>query len=176
MRKVVLYIAVSLDGYIADEKGGVGWLSGQEKDRETDCGYEDFIQGVDTVIMGRRTYEQIVTELSPDFWPYEGKESIVLTHRPMEKKAGVLCAAGPVREILDEKKKGRGGDIWICGGAQVAGQCIEENLIDEYRLSILPVLLGKGVPLFPKGGRTIPLRLVSGGWENGILNCAYVRR
>ena len=71
MRKAVAYLAVSLDGYIADADGGVGWL-GAFADEQEDRGYEAFVQSVDTVVMGGRTYRQVAEELSPGAWPYEG--------------------------------------------------------------------------------------------------------
>lgn len=80
MRKVILYIAVSLDGYIADGKGAVDWIGGHDENVEMEDTFTPFFSGVDMVIMGRKTYNQIVTELSPDRWPYEGATTYVLTH------------------------------------------------------------------------------------------------
>ena len=79
MRKVILYIAVSLDGYIADGKGAVDWIGGHDENVEMEDTFTPFFSGVDMVIMGRKTYNQIVTELSPDRWPYEGATTYVLT-------------------------------------------------------------------------------------------------
>lgn len=83
MRKVSLFIAMSLDGYIADKKGGVDWLNGQDSGTETEDGYSTFIQDVDTVLMGWNTYHQIVTQLSPDQWVYPDQTSYVFTHRQL---------------------------------------------------------------------------------------------
>ena len=79
MRTVTLYIAMSLDGFIADRHGGVDWLYGNTPD-DNGGSYESFAAGVDTVIMGRRTYDQITAELSVGSWPYEGMDCYVLTH------------------------------------------------------------------------------------------------
>ena len=81
MRKVVIYIAMSLDGYIADKNGSVSWLGGDGSDKDNFGSYPEFIETVDTVILGYTTYNQIVTELSPDVWPYDGKATYVPTHR-----------------------------------------------------------------------------------------------
>ena len=81
MRDVVLFIAMSLDGYIADKNGGVGWLSGQGDADEPMDSYGTFIKDVDTVVMGWNTYHQVVTELSPGQWVYEGLKTYVITHR-----------------------------------------------------------------------------------------------
>ncbi len=107
-RKVILYIAVSLDGYIADEAGGVDWLEGQDKTYQGDYGYSRFEKQVDTVIMGYRTYWQVVTELSPDAWAYPGKETYVLTHREMEDKPGIRFTGEPLETLLSNLKKKEG--------------------------------------------------------------------
>lgn len=80
MREVVLFIAMSLDGYIAESDGGVGWLSGQDADAEDQDSYSEFAQNIDTVVMGWNTYHQIVTELSPDEWVYGDFATYVITH------------------------------------------------------------------------------------------------
>ena len=90
MRRIVLYIAMSLDGYLADSAGGVDWLTGQDPAWDGDGGYSDFIRTVDTVIMGRRTYDQITTQLSPGSWPYEGLSAWVLTHRSAPEPEGEI--------------------------------------------------------------------------------------
>lgn len=81
MKKVILFIAASLDGYIADRRGGVGWLKGQDDDLEPSKSYDSFIKGVDTIIMGWNTYRQVTEELAPGNWPYAGLTSYVVTHR-----------------------------------------------------------------------------------------------
>ena len=86
MRKVILYIAISLDGYVADNNGSVDWLGGVDVDYAGDYGYDDFIANVDTVVMGGRTYRQVVQELSPNVWPYAGLQSYVLTRQPLPDK------------------------------------------------------------------------------------------
>lgn len=76
-RSIVLYIAASLDGYIAKSSGAVDWLGGQGDDPYANNGYDNFYSTIDTVIMGRTTYEQVINELSPDIWVYEGKKCYV---------------------------------------------------------------------------------------------------
>lgn len=86
MKKVVLYIAMSLDGFIAAEDGNVGWLVGQDEAAKTEDTYSDFVRGVDTVVMGWNTYHQIVTQLSPEEWVYGDLRSYVITHRETGQK------------------------------------------------------------------------------------------
>ncbi|MBE7721669.1 MAG: GNAT family N-acetyltransferase [Lacrimispora celerecrescens] len=175
-RKVILYIAVSLDGYIADEAGGVDWLGGQDKAYKGDYGYGRFEKQVDTVIMGYRTYRQVVTELSPEAWPYPGKETWVLTHREMEDRTGIQFTGEPLDTLLSGLKKKEGKAVWICGGAQLVNQLMEKDLIDEYHLTLMPVLLGGGARLFEKTGKQILLKLVSSETENGVIDCIYRKR
>ena len=81
MRKTILYIAMSLDGYIADKNGSVDWLTGQGTDEENVDTYSEFVKDIDTVVMGWNTYAQVITELSPGKWPYENLTSYIITHR-----------------------------------------------------------------------------------------------
>ena len=85
MRKVISYIAMSIDCYIADKDGSVSWLSGDGSDPENGGSYNDFIGTVDTVILGYKTYNQIVTELSPEAWVYADKMRYVITHKNIKK-------------------------------------------------------------------------------------------
>ena len=120
MCKVILYIAMSLDGYIADREGGVDWLGGHGDDSEMRDTYSEFIVHVDTVVMGRNTYDQIVTELSPDEWVYRDLTSCVITRREVPASAENIrfSAEDPCRLIRSLREK-EGKAIWICGGAQV---------------------------------------------------------
>lgn len=152
LRKTVLYIAVSLNGYIADQSGGVAWLNqlpAQEED-----GYPEFIAQVDTIIMGAATYGQIVTELSPGEWPYQEQKTYVLTHQPgrADEENHIIFTSCPPGHLVEQLKEQKGKNIWICGGAQTARQFIRAGLVEEYRLTIAPVLLGKGIPLFEEDG------------------------
>ena len=90
MRKVVLFIAMSLDGYIADRNGQVDWLKGQDEHAEVLDTYSVFIKDVDTVVMGWNTYHQIKSELSPDEWVYSGLTSYVITHRPLPSSEQII--------------------------------------------------------------------------------------
>ena len=166
--KAILYIAVSLDGYIADSSGGVGWLGGEDPRYDGDYGYESFFRGINTVVMGWNTYRQVDTELSPGQWPYGGKETYVLTHRRLPDREGIHFVERPAVELVSQLK-GR-GDVWICGGAAIVEQVLEQT--DEFRLSVMPVLLGGGIRLFPQDGMH-RLALVSAETENGVLNCIY---
>lgn len=129
MRKVVLFIAMSLDGYIADEHGSVDWLEGQNPDEKTPDTYAEFIKDVDTVIMGWNTYDQVVTELSPDEWVYHGMMSYVVTHRELPSTEEIVFTKKSPCGIVKELRQKEGKKIWICGGANVIQQLVKADLI-----------------------------------------------
>lgn len=176
MKKTILYIAISLDGYIADRNGGVDWLEGEEPGYVGDYGYEDFIKNIDTVVMGMKTYRQIATELSPDRWMYQGLKTYVLTHQKHQNTEEVEFTGEPVAALMQRLKNEPGKQIWICGGADIVNQLVLMNEIDEYHLAIIPVLLGGGTRLFQEQKDAVPLHLVESRSENGLLMCKYTRR
>nr|WP_307989718.1 dihydrofolate reductase family protein [uncultured Niameybacter sp.] len=176
MRKVILYIAMSLDGYIADPKGGVEWLGGQDAASEDMGSYPEFIQTVDTVIMGWKTYHQVTTELSPDQWVYSGMKSYIITHQKLVATEDIEYTEQPLEELIADLKKQEGKHIWICGGASIVGQLIEKNLIDRYHITMIPTLLGDGIRLFEKSHEELKLKLIGTQSYNGMTDLIYERR
>lgn len=176
MRKVILYIALSLDGFIADAQGGVGWLGGEQPQQEGDNGYGEFIRNVDTIIIGKKTYDQIATELFPDRWYYEGKLSYILTHHPQKDTNEIKFTNEPAADLVERLRRQEGKNIWICGGAQVVNDLMRADLIDEYHLTWIPTMLGSGVRLFDASRKTVLLHLAECTNENGMVDCTYVRR
>lgn len=173
MREVILYIAMSLDGYIADKQGKVNWLTGQNPEIQEPDSYSSFLQEIDTVIMGWNTYHQIVTELSPGQWVYEGLDCYVLTRRELPSSGQIHFTCQPVTKLVKERKQRPGKNIWICGGAAVVQPLIRENLIDRYDISIIPTILGGGIPLFPDGMVEKRLHLTYTENANGIVRLIY---
>ncbi len=176
MRNVVLYTAMSLDGYLADRDGGVGWLSGQDPNAEDPDTYASFIRDVDTVLMGWNTYHQVTTELSPSVWPYHGLTSYVITHRALSSSEEIRFTQMEPCRLVCTLREASGRDIWICGGAEIIRPLIEEDLIDIYRISVIPVLLGGGKVLFDPVERPLALRLTGYQQGNGIVELTYTRR
>lgn len=176
MRKVILYIATSLDGYIADYNGDVNWLSGQDQSNTEQGSYPEFIETIDTVILGYKTYHKVVTELSPDIWVYKGKQSYVITNRNIENKEEITFTNKNLEELILNFKKQEGKNIWICGGASIVNQLLELNLIDEFCISIIPTILGDGISLFDKHTKERKLELVSTRTYNGIVDLWYKNR
>lgn len=147
MRKAALYIAMSLDGYIADKYGKVDWLGGHGGEESADT-YSEFIKNVDTVVMGWNTYNQIITELSPKKWVYEQLTSYVITHRALPSTYNIKFVSDSPCGIVKRLKEENGKTIWICGGGNIIQPLIQGGLIDEYRISVIPTILGSGIRLF----------------------------
>lgn len=146
MRKLIVYMATSLDGYIADNKGSYDWLA--ENLRELDL--TAFHASVDTVLLGRVTHDQIVNEIERQHHPYPNVQSYVFTRSERENTERITYTHASVCDVVRELKTQEGKDIWLLGGTALVGQLQRENLIDEYHITTLPGLLGDGVPLFSK--------------------------
>lgn len=143
MRSIVLYIATSVDGFIADANGQVGWLDPYSVATDS---YDRFIEQVDTILMGWNTYEQVTRVLSVGQWPYEKQTTYVFTHRSMTDTPKIRFVDEEPRALVSMLKKQSGKTIWVCGGATLIHQLMDE--IDRFDLTIVPVLLGNGIPLF----------------------------
>lgn len=176
MRKVTLFIAMSLDGYIADANGGVDWLDGQDADVENPDVYSEFVKDIDTVLMGWNTYNQVVTELSPTEWVYSDFTTYVITHRQCEPSESIQFTSENPVELLKKLKAQDGKGIWICGGANLIQQLMQADCIDQYYISVIPTLLGGGIRLFCDLEKEMNLRLCKTQTYNGITDLVYVRR
>ena len=141
--KVSCFIATSLDGYIAGALGEIDWLFS-----DADYGYAAYYATVDTVLLGRGTYE---TALSFGDWPYSGKRAIILTNRPVRALPDVEYRSGDVEALVEQLAHEGARHVWLVGGGDVVGQFRRAGLVDEWIISIHPVLLGAGLPLFPHG-------------------------
>lgn len=150
MKKVILYIATSLDGYIADKQGDVNWIKGENDATEMQDTFSPFFEGIGTVIMGRRTYQQIVTELSPDRWPYPEVTTYVFSHKSEVDKENIKFTAEDPCAVINKLKRTNGKDIWICGGAEIIHQLMQEDLIDIFHITTIPVILGSGIDCLAK--------------------------
>ena len=146
-RTVVLYIGISLDGYIATKDDSLDWLLNTQG--SGDNGFGEFFDTVDTIIMGRRTYDWIMTQEKEQF-PYIGKECYVYTTQQLEDTEHVkFTSQSPEKLIVGLSAAGK--RIWIVGGSQIIDLVRKKDLIDEYILNIAPVILGDGIPLFCAG-------------------------
>jgi dihydrofolate reductase len=172
-RKVVLYIAQSLDGYIARANDDISWLSIVERDHE-DYGYDDFVKTIDTVFMGRKTYDKVLS-FGIEF-PHKGRKCYVLSKRLKGTDENVQFFSGNISDLITEIKKEEGKDIFIDGGSEIVREFRDNDLIDEYIISIIPILLGKGIRLFRETNTENNLRLVnSKTFDSGLVQLKYER-
>ncbi len=172
MPDVRLYLAITLDGFIADREGGVDWLAPYETD---DVGFDRFFAQIGAIITGRTTYDQA---RSFNAWPYAGRTMHVLTSRPLEDDApaGVHMAAGDPAELVARLKAETDGDIWLLGGSVTAGMFLTRDLVDRLELYVVPELLGQGVRLFPVPGPRRTLTLTSTrAFASGLVELVYER-
>jgi len=172
-RKLVLYIATSLDGYIAAPADDLSFLSMAQKEGE-DYGYHDFISSVDTVILGRRTYDWVTSQV--DF-PHADKETYVITRTPRSSIGKINFYTGNLKELVDRLKGEEGKNIFCDGGAEIIHELLKEDLIDEFIISVIPVLLGDGVRLFKDGRPKVKLLLISAkSFETGLTQLHYKQK
>jgi dihydrofolate reductase len=170
-RKVILYIATSLDGYIAKPNDDLSFLSKVEKEGE-DYGYADFVDSIDTVIMGRKTYDWVMTQALQ--FPHSGITTYIITRTAKSSIGKTNFYTGDIKELISRIKSEKGKNIFCDGGAQIVNELLKENLIDEIILSIIPVLVGDGTKLFNDGRPEEILELVSTKqFEKGLVQLHY---
>lgn len=172
MRKVTFGVANSLDNYIAREDGGVDWLLWG---KEAASFMREFWKTIDTVVMGRKTYEVALGFGKGKSNPYPGMKSYVFSRTLKEGESdGVRIVSGDAARFVSDLKKQEGKDICVMGGGLLAKSLFEANLIDEIGFNIHPVLLGSGIPLFHKMKGQIDLELVEcRPFKNGCVLVYY---
>jgi dihydrofolate reductase len=156
-RKVILYIAMSLDGYIAKEDGNIDFLSMVEATGE-DYGYYEFIKTVDTVIMGRKTYDKVLSFNIP--FPHADKNTYVITRKVRPQEGNINFYNSDLKALIQSLKTSPGKHIYIDGGAELVNELMKENLIDEFVISIIPIFLGNGIRLFKAERPELKLSLI----------------
>ncbi|CAM4178392.1 dihydrofolate reductase family protein [Erysipelothrix aquatica] len=148
MQETILYIAVSIDGYIATETGAIDWLDLDRVPFAPSSQYTQFYDTIGAVVMGNKTYKQITTELAVDNYPYKDVQSYIFTHQPTTNTDSMTFLNEQVDVALPKIQEATEGNIWIVGGNGVIQPLIEKNLIDTYIITVIPVFLGRGIPLF----------------------------
>lgn len=168
--QVSVYIAVSADGYIARADGAIDWLASVERGDE-DYGFKAFFDSVDTLVMGRKTYD---TVLGFNDWPYAGKRCVVVTsNAPNQPRHGEECFAGDLSGLFERLESEGAKRVYVDGGSVIA-QALEAKRVDDMTLSLIPVLLGQGRPLAPSLGQDVMLELVGHeAFESGLVQLVY---
>jgi dihydrofolate reductase len=170
-RKMVLFIASSLDGYIARTDETLDWLF--EVEGEGDNGYSEFYETVDTIIMGRRTFDWVKTHINGEF-PYKGKECYVFSRVKQNENDDVKFVSENILPFTSKLKEQEGKFIWLVGGGELIHSFLKENLVDELILTIAPVILGTGIPLFKENDLEQKLELKGINTFNQFVEMHYV--
>jgi len=169
MPKIVLFIATSLDGYIASPDGTVNWLF-----HDADYGYTEFMASLEAVVMGRKTWEQAKTF---EEVPFAGKQVFVFSRTlPASSDERIRHVQGEVGSVVAAMRQNLQRDLWLVGGGELIRQFLAHRLIDEFRLFVHPILLGEGVPLFLPHSERTNLRFEgSQSFSSGLLELRYQR-
>ena len=176
MKKIILYIAASIDGYIAEAEGSTEWLEDYPITEKMNYGYNEFMASVDTIIMGGRSYREV---LNMDIiGHYKDRQIYVVTRGWTEKTVdNVDFIMDNVINRIRQLRDGAGKNIWLFGGGKLTAMLLEADLIDEMRICYIPVILGEGIPLFPKQPKESKWKLIeSKAYNSGILMVKYQRK
>lgn len=182
--RVTIHMVASLDGYVARRDGRVDWLEAADTFEGgatlTPEAIQAFLATIDCYVMGSRTYETALGFEAKGFgWAYGDKPTIVLTHRTLPKnRTSVEFHAGDLGRLVGERLRPAFRSIWFVGGGEVAAECLRRGLADEVRYSIVPILIGDGIPFFGRLEADAPLHLVEATpYKSGMVALRYeVRR
>ena len=177
--KLTVHMASSLDGYIAKKDNSVEWF-------DTSSSYENgieltadqtksFLDSINCYVMGAHTYEHAIALASTYGWAYADTPMIVVSHRKLPlQHSNVEIYSGDLMQLVNEKLKTRYNNVWVAGGAMLAREFIRLQLADEIRLSVLPIILGEGIPLFDDYMQEQALYLKeSTAYKNGMVEMIY---
>lgn len=172
--KTSVYIATSLDGFIARQDGSIDWLPSGEDAGNEDYGYLEFMSAVDALVMGRHTYE---TVLSFGAWPYGDKPVFVLSHQqlriPDSLANTVFAMSAPPGEVIQRLSERGYNHLYIDGGQTIQG-FLREGLVDQLIITKVPILIGAGIPLFGALPRDVRLHHIETvQFDNGLVQSKY---
>ncbi len=164
MKKLILYVATSLDGYIARKNGSVDWLEKYEKGKE-DYGYNEFLESIGTIILGNTTFKQFKA-------PYPNKKCFVFSRKNTGKFDNITYVNDNVKDFFEGLSNDQ--NVWLVGGAKIASEFLKNNLIDEFIITVIPVVLGEGISLFAEGCGEHNLKLQKiKNYDSGVVQLFY---
>ncbi len=164
MKKIILYIATSLDGFIARKNGSVDWLP--QPENSEDFGMKEFLDSIGTVILGNTTYKEFKA-------PYPNKKCFVFSRKNTGKEDNITYVNSDVKDFI-EGLSNEDGNIWLVGGAGLAKEFLKNNLIDEFIITLIPIMLGEGIPLFGEGCGEHNLKLQNiRSYDSGVVQLHY---
>jgi len=176
-RKIIAYLAISADGYIARPDGDVEWLN--RRPHTSDYGMKAFYASIDTILMGRKTYDWAMA-----YFRKHGKKegsfdakvaNYVFSRKPPKRHArGVQFVSGPVKSFAKRLRASSGKHIWMMGGGELIASFLDAGQIDEFDIHVVPTFIGKGIPLVAPRHRDISLRLLSSkSYSDGSVRLHY---
>jgi len=172
-RKIIVYIATSADGYIARTDGSVDWL---ERPRTAgDYGMKDFFKSIDTILFGRKTFDQSLKFDRKSVKRNLGKtRNYVFTHKPPRSKLNVTFVNEPIKDFANGLRATPGKDIWMMGGGGIIGSFLDAEELDEFIIHVIPTFIGEGIPLIAPRHRSVELSLLSThAYEDGVVRLHY---
>ncbi len=172
MRKIILNLAVSLDGYIEGPNGEYDWCF-----TDQDYGMSDFFKRIDAVFLGRKSYEMSLGVENADNSWMPPVTTYVFSNSLNQVKSDAILVSGDLKTAVERIKNEPGKDIWLFGGAELTASLLRENLVDEFMLSIHPILLGSGKLLFGNLPNRVPLKLAdTKTYDSGLVTLTYVNQ
>ena len=176
MRLLTIFIATSLDGYIAKPNDDLSFLKLVEKEGE-DYGYAEFTATIDTIILGRKTYDWVLKEIGTSHYDNGERDVYVITRTERPGVGKTTFYTGNLTELVQQLKGGNGKNIYCDGGAEIINELLKSDLIDEFVISVVPVLIGNGTRLFKDNRPEQILELVSTtAFETGLVQLRYKRK
>ena len=176
MRTLSLFIAASLDGYIAKPDDDLSFLNVVEKEGE-DYGYAAFTSTIDTIILGRRTYDWVLGKIGPSHYDNGERNVYVITRTERPDIGKTKFYTGDLTELVRQLKSESGKNIYCDGGAEIINELLKNDLIDEFIISVVPVLVGNGTRLFKDGRPEQQLELVNTKtFDTGLTQLHYRRK
>lgn len=176
MRKLSLFIATSLDGYIAKPNNDLSFLKLVEKEGE-DYGYAEFTATIDTIILGRKTYDYVLKEIGSSHYDNGQRDVYVITRTERPSVGRTTFYTGNLTELVQRLKSESGKNIYCDGGAEIINELLQHDLVDEFIISVVPVLVGNGIRLFKDHRPEQQLEFVSAkSFETGLTQLHYKRK
>ena len=176
MRKLSLFIATSLDGYIAKPNDDLSFLKLVEKEGE-DYGYSEFTASIDTIILGRKTYDYVLKEIGSTHYDNGQRDVYVITRTERPQFGRTTFYTGNLTELVQQLKSKDGLNIYCDGGAEIIHELLQHDLIDEFIISIIPILVGNGTRLFRDCRPEQQLEFVSAkSFDTGLTQLYYKRK
>lgn len=175
MKKIILYIATSIDGRIAEPDGDMEWLSGFPITEEMNYGYKDFFASIDTILMGGRSWREMSN--MDAMGAYANKNIYVVSHHNWGEKENIKFITENIIERITALRNESGKDIWLFGGGELISILLAADLVDEMQIAYIPVILGQGIPLFFEQPKESKWKIgATNVYDSGVLKVDYQKK